>query len=390
MPIANPRRLALRLFVFGLVVAAAVFGYRYLTRKPALPVQLYTVAMGPVETLVSNTRAGTVKACRRAKIAPQSGGQIAKLYVKEGDRVRAGQVLLTLWSGELTAQLELARSQLATSKARADEACTRAANAARERERAEKLRDRGFVSQEAVEQARTQAEAQAAACVAARTDIRQGEARVRLVQAQLSRTELTAPFDGIVAEVTGEVGEFATPSPPGIPTPPAVDLIDDSCLYVSAPVDEVDAPQVRVGMSARIILDAFPARRFPGHVRRIAPYVLEVEKQARTVEVEVEFDDPKGLGTLLTGLSADIEVIAGRQDNVLRIPTSALLEGGRVLVYDPAAGVVRERKIQTAAGNWEYTEVRSGVEAGSRIVLSLDREGIEDGAKVVPEDAPRS
>jgi hypothetical protein len=47
--------------------------------------------------------------------------------------------------------------------------------------------------------------------------------------------------------VTGEVGEFTTPSPPGIPTPPAVDLIDDSCLYVSAPMDEVDAPRLKTG-----------------------------------------------------------------------------------------------------------------------------------------------
>ena len=61
---------------------------------------------------------------------------------------------------------------------------------------------------------------------------------------------LTAPFDGVVAEVNAELGEYVTPSPPGIPTPPAVDLIDDRCLYVTAPIDEVDAPEIRTGMPA--------------------------------------------------------------------------------------------------------------------------------------------
>ena len=74
---------------------------------------------------------------------------------------------------------------------------------------------------------------------------RMGCAWISGVRAELSTTYLRAPFAGIVAEVTGEIGEFTTPSPPGIPTPPAVDLIDDTCLYVTAPMDEIDAPKKR-------------------------------------------------------------------------------------------------------------------------------------------------
>jgi multidrug efflux pump subunit AcrA (membrane-fusion protein) len=117
-------------------------------------------------------------------------------------------------------------------------------------------------------------------------------ARIDASRADTARTYVRAPFDGIVAEVNGEVGEFLTPSPPGIQTLPAVDLIDDSCLYVSAPIDEVDAAQLQVGMAGRITLDAYRGKHFAGKLRRIAPYVLAVEKQARTVEVEVEFDSP--------------------------------------------------------------------------------------------------
>ena len=76
-------------------------------------------------------------------------------------------------------------------------------------------------------------------------------------QVLLEETYLRAPFAGIVAEINGEIGEYVTPSPPGVATPPAVDLIDYSCLYVTAPIDEVDAGDLHTGLPARVSLDAF-------------------------------------------------------------------------------------------------------------------------------------
>ena len=164
---------------------------------------------------------------------------------------------------------------------------------------------------------------------------------------------LTAPFAGIIAEITGELGEYATPSPPGVATPPAIDLIDPSCLYVRAPMDEVDAPRMRVGQVARITLDAFPGQTFPAHVRRVAPYVMAVEKQARTVDVEASFDRPEDIHQMLVGYSADVELVLDRRESVLRVPTSALLEGGRVLRFDAASHRLQEVKLQTGVANGE-------------------------------------
>ena len=110
------------------------------------------------------------------------------------------------------------------------------------------------------------------------TTVGVSEAQRDIATARLERTLLRAPFDGVIAEINGELGEFVTPSPVGVPTPPTVDLIDSTCLYISAPIDEVDAPAVKTGQQALISMDAFPGRRFPGFVRRVAPYVLDVEK----------------------------------------------------------------------------------------------------------------
>lgn len=336
---------------------------------------------------MANTRAGTVKACRRSRLAPAVGGQVSRLNVREGDRVKAGQLLLEIWNEDLGAELRLALNELVSARARAEEACVRADVTETEAERQVKLWERKLISQEQMERAVADAKASRAVCHAARANIDVAQARVAAARAVLERTQLRAPFDGVVAEVNAEHGEFVTPSPTGIPTLPAIDLIDDSCLIVSAPIDEVDAPVIREGMTAWVSLDAFPGRRWPGTVRRIAPYVLEKEKQARTVEVEVELADPKGLRELLAGYSADVEIILKAREQVLRIPTEAVLEGYRVLVYRETEGRLAERKIQPGLSNWQFTEVVSGLQAGERVVVSVGREGIRAGAYVMPENS---
>jgi HlyD family secretion protein len=356
----------------------------YLTR-PALPVvPLIKVERGVVESTVSNTRAGTVKACRRAKLAPPAGGQIAHLLVKKGERVKANQVLLELWNDDLQAQQRLAQEQLGTAQNQSQQACVQADLAEKESGRAHQLKERGFISAEAMEQKLTAAKVARAGCDAARGQIQQSRSRIVAARAGLERMVLRAPFDGIVADISGELGEYATPSPPGIPTPPAIDLIDDSCLFVSAPIDEVDAARIKVGQSSRITLDAIKGKSFAGKVKRVAPYVLEVEKQARTVEVEVEFIEPPTAENLLVGYSADVEIVHTTHANVLRIPSQALLEGKRVLVYLPAEGVLEERAVGMGLTNWEKTEVTSGLKEGEQIVLSPDQSGIKAGVRVQP------
>jgi HlyD family secretion protein len=262
--------------------------------------------------------------------------------------------------------------------------CVTADVAKRDAARLTKLHDERLASEEAADQARGKAESSAAGCTAAEDATRVADARVDVTRAQLERSQLHAPFAGVIAEINGELGEFVTPSPVGIPTPPTVDLIDASCLYVSAPIDEVDAPRIRAGLPARISLDAFPDRAFPGHVRRVAPYVLDQEKQARTVEIEAEFEDAEKAG-LLAGYSADVEVVLDRRDDVLRVPTAVVLPDKTVYVYDAATGTLATRAIETGISNWEFTEVVSGLAAGDRVVSSIDREGVRDGAVAQPE-----
>ncbi|MDH4215571.1 MAG: efflux RND transporter periplasmic adaptor subunit [Gallionella sp.] len=358
----------------------------YFTRPEPLPVLLAKAERGLVEATVSNTRAGTVKACRRAKLAPTAGGQIAHLRVKKGQRVKANQILLELWNDDLEAQARLAREQLATVQTQEQQACVQADLAEKEAERARQLKQSGFISSEGLDQRISAAKVSRAGCEVARSQIDQSRSRIAVARAALERMVLRAPFDGVVADISGELGEYATPSPPGILTLPAIDLIDDRCMYVSAPIDETDAANVKLGQAARITLDAIKGKSFKGKVKRIAPYVLELEKQARTVEVEVEFVEAPNDENLLVGYSADVEIVHASRANVLRIPTQTLLEGKRVLLFQ-TNGVLEERTVTTGLANWEQTEITAGLNEGDQIVMSLDRAGVKAGARVQPEVA---
>jgi HlyD family secretion protein len=377
-----------RWILLPLLAAAAVGAFIFIERPNPVAVSLYVVASGPVKATVSNTRVGTVKACRRAYLAPASGGQVAKLEVTEGDHVAEDQVLLEIWNEDLRSEVELAVRESEAAKARANEACAQAEGARREAKRLQRLEEKHMVSEEEVDLALTKAEAQQAACQASQASTRVSTARILVATTALERTIVRAPFAGVVAEVNAELGGYVTPSPPGIPTLPAVDLLDLSCLYVTAPIDEVDAPAIRTGMPACISLDAFPKQRCNANVRRIAPYVLDVEKQARTVEVEVEITDPDDMAELLPGYSADVEITLDSREDTLRIPTEAILEGQRVLVFDPESKILEERGIEIGLANWEYTEVKSGLKAGEQIVTSVARDGVKAGALVKPDNAP--
>lgn len=359
----------------------------YLLSRPELPaVNLVEVSTGVVEKTVSNTRAGTVKACKRSKMSLPIGGQIAALHVHEGELVKQGQLLMSLWNLDRTAHLEQARAVARSAEKQRQSVCIAAASDRREADRLTTLLDKKLVSSEQADRAVAVSESSAAACEAAKANSAQARASVRVAEASLAQTYLRAPFDGTVAELTGEVGEFSTPSPPGVPTPPAIDLLTANCHYISAPIDEVDASQIAIGMPVRVTMDAFRDRSFEARVRRIATYVLDLEKQARTVEVEAELTHSEDMPILLAGYSADMEIVIDAQPQALRIPTDLLIDEEYVFVLDDQR--IERREVAIGLANWHFSQVLSGLKAGEFIVGNIGTKGVVEGAEVRVVDAP--
>ena len=373
------RRWLKRIAIVALLVGAVVALRLTVFRPPPVPVTVYEATRGPVEETVTNSKAGTVKAGRRSKMSPEIGGRVAFIGARAGDTVRRGDVLLRLNDSDLRAAVALAEQDLATSRAAAREACLSAELAERELRRNLDLEKDRIVSESTLDRLKGDRDATGARCEAARAAIERAQAAIDLARANLRKATLQAPFDGVIAELKAEVGEWVSPSPPAVPIPPIFDIIDPTSIYVSAPLDEVDAGRVAPRLPARLTLDPFPNRTFEGMVRRVAPYVLDIEQQNRTLEVEVDFKDAAFSRTVLPGTSADVEIIIRTAPDVLRIPSFALLEGERVLVYNE--GHLVARQVRVGMRNWEFAEVVEGLKEGEPVVVSLDRAEVKEGAR---------
>lgn len=370
------RRIGFLLAVVAVFVALRVTVFR----PDPIEIEVFAVEEGRVESTVVNSRAGTVKSRLHAEMSPGIAGLVEAIEVEKGQQVRRGQVLLQLDDAEHRANAQLSERSLDAARATQDESCLAAEQAVRDLRRAEGLAERDLGSAQNLEDAQTHARVAEAECTAARARVRQAEASLALARATLAKTTMRAPFDGVVLDVSTEVGEWISPSPPGVMIPPVVDIIAPDSLYVSAPIDEADVAEIRVGQPCRITLDAYRGREFPGRVTSVASFVETSEQQNRTLEVEAVFLEGDLPENLLPGLSADVEVILQSRDESLRIPTYALLEGSRVLVA--RGDDLESRVVQTGLRNWEYVEVTGGLEAGERVVTSLDRPEVKAGARV--------
>lgn len=374
------RRWIVRLLVLAGIVAV-VLALRATVFKPEpVEVTVEEASRGRVEQTVTNSRAGTVKARRRAQISPEIGGRVVDIPFREGEAFRKGDVLLRLDPSVSAARISVSQRELQAAEAQRQQACLSAERAERERDRLRKLAADGIISTDFFDQAQTAARTNAAACRAAAAVVEQARAAIALASEEQGLRVIRAPFDGIVADLSVEVGEYTTPSPPGMPIPPVLDVLDPGSIYVSAPMDEVDSARLQPGQTARVTVDSYPGRDFAGTVRRIAPYVLDREEQNRTVEIEVDLQDPGAGVRLLPGTSADVEVLLEAKEGALRVPTAALIEGNKALVAEN--GVLVERKLGVGLKNWDWTEVLSGLAPGDLVVVSLDQPEIKAGAQV--------
>jgi len=353
------RKWIVRLVILTVLIGGG-FGLKHtvLAAKPVV-VEVAEVGRGRVEAVIANTKAGTIRARRRAKLSPGTAGIVLELLVERGEHVKLGQLLLRLDPATPQAQVVLAERAFEVALASHARSCLTADRAARELKRNKDLRETDIVSEDHVDRLQSLHDVAVADCTVGSAEVERARAAVAAAQVELDKTELRAPFDAIVAEVSAELGEWVTPSVP-----------------------LMSAPHLIEGQTVRVTIDSHPGKSFPGRTVRVAPFVLDIEQQNRTVEVEVELDDEKLSASLLPGTSADVEIILETKENALRVPTFALLEGNHAFVLTEE-GVLERRQVEVGLRSWTVVEVLSGVSAGELIVTGFDADVLEDGQLVV-------
>jgi HlyD family secretion protein len=367
------------------VLAAAVISYSLIWPEPPISVELVKVEKGAVEQIAANSRSGTITPCRQSNLSLAIGGIIDSINISEGDIVKKDQILLILNNDVQTAQIELSKGEYQAAKIEEERACELADLAKREFVRGLTLKEKGLISNERFDQLESDSTSSGHICEYHRSLSRISADKINLLTIELNQRTLKAPFTGFVSKINGEVGEYLTPSPQGIMTPPAVELLDTSCLYVTAPIDEVEASKLKIGQYARITLDAFRGEIFEGVISKLGSRISDNEKQARTLEVEAAFINPEEDMQILVGYSADIEVVTSSTGNVLRVPTESVIGGSELVIFNETTNELEIRPIKIGAYNWTWSEVTEGIDLNDRFLKSTNNIDNLLNRRVVPQ-----
>jgi len=294
-------------------------------------------AGGAVGVQVAEAKVGEISSTVRApgKIQPETlvklsanvPGEVVRLAVKEGDRVRRGQFLLQLDDTQYRA--EVRQSQAALDAARSEFRSADAAFAQSDAvlRRKESLFTQKLVSPEELESARAQRNGDRARLDAARENVARQEAALQAAQDNLRKTRFESPIDGTITQLNIERGEIVVIGTMNNPGTVVLSVADLSRMKVEADVDETDVASVRLGQPTTVKVDALPDTSLGGKVVEIAnsPKVsdLGTQEQQTNFEVEVMLDRPPP--SLRPGMTADVEIRTGTRAGVLHVPIQAVV-----------------------------------------------------------------
>lgn len=361
------------LVVAGLVGVVFVLKQTLFRPRP-IEVEVARCARGRVEDAVTNSQAGTVRSRQKARVGAERAGRIRTFDRQEGDELDPGDLILALDSTTQSTQLDLARKDLEMSRAQLLSAQAGARLARQEFDRTKQLVSRQLAPQGQLDQATSKLEAADAELAAARARASRAESAVRMQQEELEHLTVRAPFHGVITHRLVEVGESV------VPGQPVVEMQNPDSLYTVAPIDEVDIGRLTPGLPARVQLDPYPKLTWQGRLSRVSPIVNDLKEQNRTLDVEVDLARDASLPRPKPGTSADVEIILDARDDVLRVPTFAVIEGKRVLLAQNGKAVARE--VTAGLHNWDWTEIRDGLKEGDVVITNLDKAGVKAGAAV--------
>ncbi|HEY0044665.1 MAG TPA: efflux RND transporter periplasmic adaptor subunit [Allosphingosinicella sp.] len=409
----------------GLIALAAAF-IVYKVVAPTPPDYEYVAIKadrGEVVRVVSAS--GKLRALNTFKIGSEVSGQVTAVYVDFNSPVRAGQVLAEIDGtrprarvAQTGAQVNFAQATLAQAQAAIGRARTDVEIQEREYARRKQLVERGFISKAAIDQAQNNLSTARAALKTALAQAQSGQAQIAQSSAELSsaqldlrRTRILAPASGVIVNKLIEPGATVAAS---FQTPNLFEIAaDTSRMQVEASVDEADIGQVRVGQPVRFTVDAYPDESFPAIVRQIRQAATETQN---VVSYLVILDvDNKG-GKLLTGMTANVDIITGRKPSALRVPIAATRfrprpadrpedenkgkasaaaatnAGKSVSVWVTGADPYKpvRRSVVLGLEGEEFVEIVRGLKPGERVITrskSLIEQEEEEGAEAEDSEA---
>jgi membrane fusion protein (multidrug efflux system) len=315
-------------------------------------------ALGPQSLGLTIPVSGSVRPVLQAMVKSKVSGEVSQVHVREGERVVAGQVLVSIDAGDLRARHETQQAGVAEAKARLD--------LARKNEQNNRLLlSKNFISQTAFDSVANSVEV-------AEANVKSAVAQAAITQRALSDAQIRAPFAGIVAKRTVNIGEKVAADMP------VVHVVDLSKMELEAPIPVSDIPSVQVGQEIMFTVDGFADRPFKGRVERINP---SAEAGSRSISVFVTL--PNADAALKGGMFANGTLAAKSRNEVNAVPIAAVIEeGGQTFVYGLNGDTVERRPVTVGAKSVErgLVEIRDGLAVGTKVLL-VKADGLKHGVK---------
>jgi len=374
----------------AILAAIAVFVV-YRVRYAPISVDSRAAAVGPIVSEVMGT--GTLEARVSATISPKISGLVTQVLADQGDRVAKGQVLATLYDGDLRQQVKMAQADLETTKAGVDRAAAditgaeaTAVQARASYARNVQLLSKKFISDDDFDKAtqtRDVAEAQLKRAQLAKVELERqvlkAEETLRYYQELLAYTSISSPFDGLIIHRGGEPGDVV------VPGSEILQIISTDQMWVSAWVDETAMASLAVGQPARIVFRSEPDKACSGAVTRLAP---SADRETREFLVDVTAKDlPKAWAV---GQRAEVYIQTAIKNDALLVPQQAIAwRKGQPGLFVSNSGHAKWHNITLGLRGAEAIEVTNGLTAGDLVVWPHDPKNgsLTEGRAVAPVSA---
>ncbi|OGW11253.1 MAG: hypothetical protein A2W77_07470 [Nitrospinae bacterium RIFCSPLOWO2_12_39_16] len=398
------------LLILFILLAIGTGGYLYYQKSTIIQVQTRKVSRRLFLYTVTSTSSGTIKTDRAAKVSSRINGRVIRINFNEGDKVKGREEIITLDPEEALANVKMVEANLSLVKVRYEqakaafevekklvnskiletEANRKEASAALRR--AQDMERQGIISNQQLDTAIRNHDVASAAyesalvsregvilkekeMLASKAEVEHLEESLKIAIIQKDYLKITAPFDGIVSSKKVELGEMVLP---GVAL---AEIIDDSFLYIHAPIDEADIYKIRIGQEVKITIDAFPNREFIGKIYEISPTVSEEKLEGRTVAIKISIDHHEEI--LRPGMSCDIEILVDKIPDALLVPTNLLMgRGEKKHVFIVEDGIVKSKPLSLGLSNWDFTVVEEGLREGEEIISSVDILNLKEGSRV--------
>jgi membrane fusion protein (multidrug efflux system) len=325
-----------------------------------VPVKVYKLSK--VDFTDELPTVGTVKSLPELELKFELSGIIKSVNVKEGDKVRKGDVLATLDPKDVNLEVRYAEAKLDSAKAEYQAALKRY-------EVMKRLYEAGAIIKDRLDQAKAEVDV-------AKARVEVSERELALSKAKLEKLKIVAPQDGVIGKKEKDVGEYVTPNDV------ILTLIDRDNTYVEVVIIEKYSDKIKTGQKANVKVDTYPTRIFFGYVENVFP---EVDERTRTVNVRIRVLDPGRL--LKPGMFARANIAVYSKRKALVVPATAVsIQRGAYYASVVENGKVVYKRVSVDYVSTDYVVIKRGLKEGDLVIIEtpgMKRLASGTGVKII-------